>query len=310
MKKYLLKRIIISVITLFCIVLILFLMLNLMPGSPFNSDKLSEEQKAQLLNKYGLDKPVLERFFIYIGNLFKGDFGVSYNLAANVTISELLRDHMPITLMLGLVSMVTGSLFGMFVGFLSAMARNSIGDKICTVLTIIGISVPSYLFSIFLSYMLGYRTGTLPMLYDFREPVLSSIMPVISYSLPVSAVVCRFTRDEAVSVIDSDYVLFARSQGIGGAKLLRSYILRNSLIPVITVEMLMLVGLLAGSMVTEQIFSIPGIGALLTNAISVNDYNVIIAMTFIFALIFIAARLLLDILYGIIDPHIRVSGKE
>ena len=285
-------------------------MLNLMPSSPFNSDKLSEEQKAQLLNKYGLDKPVLERFFIYIGNLFKGDFGVSYNLAANVPISELLRDHMPITLMLGLVSMVTGSLFGMFVGFLSAMARNSIGDKICTVLTIIGISVPSYLFSIFLSYMLGYRTGTLPMLYDFREPVLSSIMPVISYSLPVSAVVCRFTRDEAVSVIDSDYVLFARSQGIGGAKLLRSYILRNSLIPVITVEMLMLVGLLAGSMVTEQIFSIPGIGALLTNAISVNDYNVIIAMTFIFALIFIAARLLLDILYGIIDPRIRVSGKE
>lgn len=309
MKKYLLKRLIISIVTLFCIVLVMFLLLNLMPGSPFQNEKLSPEQRALLLSKYGLDKSLPERFFIYLKNLLKGDFGVSYSLAANVPISDLLKAHMQISMILGFVAMVIGSLLVMSVGFFSALAKDCIGDKLCSVLTIIGISLPSYLFSIFFSYTLGFRTGTLPMLFEHSHPVLSSIMPVLSYALPVAAVVCRFTRDEAVSVMDSDYVLFAKSQGISGMRLLTGYILRNSLMPVITVIMMLLVGLLSGSMVTEQIFSIPGIGALLTKAITANDYNVVLALTFVFAFIFIAARLLLDVLYGIIDPRIRVSGK-
>ena len=249
-----------------------------------------------------------ERFFLYVKNLLRGDFGVSYSLAANVPISELLKKHMPISMIIGFVSIIIGSLLGMSVGFFSALAKESFGDKLCSVLTIIGISLPSYLFSIFFSYTLGFRTGTLPMLFEHSHLILSSILSVLSYALPVSAVICRFTRDEAVSVMDSDYVLFAKSQGISGMRLLTGYILRNSLMPVITI-MMMLVGLLSGSMVTEQIFSISGIGALLTQAITANDYNVVPALTFVFAFIFIAVRLLLNVLYGIIDPRIRVSGK-
>lgn len=224
-------------------------------------------------------------------------------------ISELLKKHMPISMIIGFVSIIIGSLLGMSVGFFSALAKESFGDKLCSVLTIIGISLPSYLFSIFFSYTLGFRTGTLPMLFEHSHLILSSILSVLSYALPVSAVICRFTRDEAVSVMDSDYVLFAKSQGISGMRLLTGYILRNSLMPVITIMMMMLVGLLSGSIVTEQIFSIPGIGALLTQAITANDYNVVPVLTFVFAFIFIAVRLLLDVLYGIIDLRIRVSGK-
>ena len=310
MKKYLLKRILISIVTLFCILLILFIMLNLLPGSPFNSEKLSDEQKAVVMAKYGLDKPVIERFLIYLKNMLKGDFGVSYNIATNVPISDLLREHMPITVYLGLASMIIGSALGMSAGFFAALNKNGIGDLLCSVLSIIGISIPSYIFAICLAYFIGFQWEMLPLLYDFRYPVLSSVMPVIAYSLPIAAVICRFTRDEATNVMKSDYVLFARSQGIDGSKLLFGYVLRNSLMPVITIITLMLVNLLTGSMVVENIFSIPGIGNMMTMAVTENDYNVIIALAFVYAVLFIIARLILDIIYGIIDPRVRIIGKE
>ena len=310
MVKYVIKKLAIAVLTLFLVVLILFLLMELMPGSPFNNPKLSDEQKQVMMQAYGLDKPVLERFFIYVKNMLHGDFGVSYNMAADVPVAELIKSRLPISMLIGLASMILGSILGLALGFLAAFKKGKIWDVICRIISVISISVPAYIFAILFSYFLGFKLKLLPLLYDFRSPVISSLMAVISLSIFVMGVVLRYTRDEAVSVLSSDYVLFARSQGISKKVLLTKYVLRNSLMPIITVMTMLLVGLLTGSLVTESIFAVPGIGYLLSSAVTANDYNVVIALSFVFALIYVVARLILDLLYGLIDPRVRVAGNK
>ena len=309
MKKYFLKKLAISVITLILIVLILFLMMDMMPGSPFNNPKLTEAQKAQLMASYGLDKPVFIRFLMYLKNILHGDFGVSYTLSVNTPVSQIIAARLPISMAIGAAAMVIGSILGLALGYFAAFHAGKAGDMICLILFVIGISVPSFIFAIVISYFFGFEWNIFPLLYDFRQPVLSSIMAVSSMSIYVMAVVGRYTRDEASAVLKSDYVQFAVSQGISQRKILRYYVIRNSMMGVITVMAMLLVGLLTGSLVTEQIFAIPGIGFLMSKAISANDYNVVIALAFVFAAIYVTARLILDVLYGLIDPRVRVGGR-
>lgn len=310
MKKYFVKKLLIAVVTLFLVILILFLFMELMPGSPFNDPKLTDEQRMLLEKSYGLDQPVMVRFFIYLRNILKGDFGISYHLSVNTPVTVMIRSRLPLSMKIGFFAMLLGSAVGLCIGFLAAFHRGKAADVISMIITIIGISVPSYIFAIALSYFVGFKWRWLPLLYDFRLPARSIVMPVLALSVFVMAVVARFTRDEAIAVLQSDYVLFAKCQGTSKATLLFRYVIRNSLMPVITVMALLLVGLLTGSLVTEQIFSIPGIGFLLSSAITSNDYNVVIALSFIYAAIFVTVRLLLDILYGIVDPRVRVSGND
>ncbi len=316
MKKYMLKKFIISIVTLFLVVFILFLLMELMPGSPFNNDKLTEDQREMLEAAYGLDKPVLYRFLIYVKNIFRGDFGVSYNLSINTPVSLMISSRLPVSMAIGLGAMALGSVSGLVLGFFAAFSHapgsgkyGKIADSVCMAISVIGLSVPSYIFAIVMSYFCGFRWKWLPLLYDFRKPVISSLMAVISLSIFVAAVIARYTRDEASAVLRSDYVLFAISQGLSNGQILMKYVIRNSLMGVITVMTMLLVGLLTGSLVTERIFSIPGIGFLMSSAIEANDYNVVVALSFVFASIYVTARLLLDLLYGIIDPRVRVSGE-
>jgi oligopeptide transport system permease protein len=309
MARYIGKRLLISVITLFVILLVLFLLLQFMPGSPFNDQKLSPEQVAQLKEKYGLDKPVIVQFFQYVGNMFRGDLGVSYALSPNTPITDLLVDRFPITMKIGFFSMILGTLAGLLLGFLTAFFKNKILGFFYHVLTLLGIAVPSYLFAMCFSYFLGYKGAVFPLLYDFRSPVSSSVMPVVAMSLGVMAVIARFAKAEASDVMKSDYVLLAKCQGLPNRTIILKYILKNSLMPVITVMAGLLVGLLTGSLVIEQMFSIPGVGGLLTNAISANDYSVVIALSFVYSALYIVVMLILDILYCVIDPRVRLGGK-
>ena len=310
MVRYLLKRIIISLATLFVIIFLLFLLLQFMPGSPFNDAKLSPEQIEVLNEKYGLDKSIFERFFSYVGNVCKGDLGVSYSLSQDTPITELIKSRFPVTMQIGIGAMLIGTFFGLLLGFLSSFFKKKWMNVIYHIFTILGIAAPSYLVAMGLSYWLGFKWEWLPLLYDFRTPVVSSIMPVVSLSLPVLAVVARFSRAESDDIMKSDYVLLARCQGLRRRTIIFRYIIRNSLIPVITTMGMMLVGLLTGSLVIEQMFSIQGIGQLLTNAISANDYNVVIGLSFIYSLIYIVVMLIVDILYCVIDPRVRLTGKN
>ncbi len=311
MKRYLIRRLLISVFTLFAILLILFLMLQFMPGSPFNDEKLSAQQIVVLEEKYGLDKPVMVQFFQYIKKMLCGDLGVSYSLSINTPITELIKKRLPITMVIGFSSMFWGTLTGLVLGLSVAFFRNRILNFIYHVLTMLGIAVPSYLFAIFFSNYLGFRLKFLPLMYDFRSPVISSVLPVAALGLPVMAVIARFSREEAMDVMKSDYVLFARCQGLSNRSIILKYVLRNSLMPVITVMAGLLVGLLTGSLVIEQMFSIPGVGGLLTSAIRANDYSVVLGLSYIYSLIYIVVMLIMDILYCVIDPRVRLgSGPE
>ena len=309
MFGYLRKRIIISVVILLLILLILFLLLQFMPGSPFNDAKLSPEQVAKLRESYGLDKPVIVQFFRYVGNMLRGDLGVSYSISPNTPITTLLANRFPVTLKIGFMSLIIGTFTGMTLGLVTAFFKSRIIKALYHVLTILGIAVPSYLFAIFFSWTLGYKANLLPLLYDFRSPVLSSVMPTAALSFVVMAVIARFTKSEAEDVMSSDYVMLARCTGMKNSTIIVKYILRNSLIPVITVMAGLLVGLLTGSLVTEKMFAIPGIGELLTNAITSNDYSVVIALSFVYSALYIVVMLILDVLYCVVDPRVRLGGE-
>ncbi|WP_288221214.1 ABC transporter permease [uncultured Clostridium sp.] len=310
MKKYLLKRIAISIATLIVILLVLFLMLEYMPGSPFNDEKLTLDQLALLNQKYGLDKPVIIRFFNYIKNMITGDFGVSYTISKNTPISALLQTRLPISLRVGGQAVLLGTIVGLILGIIAAIKHNTIWDTLTTVISVLGVSLPSYVFALGLSYYLGFKVTLFPLLYSAEAAFKSSVLPTIALCMFTIATIARFTRTEMLEVLGSDYMQLAESKGISGIKLLTRHALRNALIPIITVLAPLIVGLMTGSLVIEKIFSIPGIGSLLVTAIQSNDYNVIVALAFIYSAMYIGIMLLVDVLYGIVDPRIRLAKED
>jgi oligopeptide transport system permease protein len=310
MKKYVLKRIAVSVITIFVILFILFMLLNLMPGSPFNNqEKLSPEQIQQMKAFYGLDKPVLQRFFIYLVNMLHGDFGVSYSIQVNMSIRDMVFSRLGVTLAIGLQAGIVGTLVGLILGIVAALYRRTVWDSLTTVISVLGVSLPSFVFALLLSYFLGFKYRLFPLLYNPAMPLVSTVLPTIALSMFTIASVARYTRTEMISVMASDYMMLAESKGLPKTKLIVSHILRNTMISVITVLAPLLVNLMTGSLVVEKAFSVPGLGSLYITAIQSNDYNVVLAISFIYSIMFIVAMLLVDILYGIIDPRIRLAKE-
>lgn len=309
MKKYTLKRILTSLFTLLVILLVLFILMQLMPGSPFNDEKLNDDQRLALYAKYGLDQPVVTQFFRYVGNMLRGDFGVSYNISKNTPISQLIQTRLPISIRIGGQAVCVGAVLGLFLGLLAALKHDTFWDSMATVISVIGVSVPSYVFALALSYSFGFKLRWFPMLYNAKMAMQSGVLPSISLSMFTMASIARFTRSEMLEVLGSDYMLLAESKGISGSALIFRHALRNALIPIITVLAPLVVDLMTGSLVVEKIFAIPGVGSLLVTAIQSNDYNVVIALSFIYSAMYIGIMLVVDILYGIIDPRIRLAKE-
>lgn len=308
--RYILRRLLISVVTLFVIVFVLFLMLKLMPGTPFNDEKLTEAQKAQIYAAYGLDKPVLVQFFIYIGNMLRGDFGISYAIQRNMPVAALVGPRIGISFGLGIGACILGTIFGLLLGIVAALNRNHFWDTFATVLSVIGVSIPSFVFCLLLLLLFGVEIPVLPVIYNASTPFKSAIIPMVAMSLGVIANVARFTRSEMIEVMNSEYILLAEAKGISRRRLIWMHAIRNCLIPVITVLGPIIVGLMTGSMVIEKICAIPGLGSMLVKAIEVRDYNVILAISFLYSALYIVVMLVIDILYGIIDPRIRLGKGE
>ncbi len=310
MSKYVLKRVLISAMTLLAILFVLFVMLDKMPGSPFNDEKLTEAQKALLYAKYGLDQPFFTRFFKYLGNMIRGDFGVSYTINKNKAISEMIAGPLKLSIRVGLQAMIIGSLIGLLLGILAALHHNSWIDTLLSVMAIVGVSVPSYVFALLLAFFVGFKLNLAPILYNASNQARSLILPTIALSMFPIANISRFTRSEMIDVLNSEYVLLVKAKGIRERGLVLRHALRNTLIPIVTIMGPLLVNLLTGSMVVEKVFAIPGIGLMMTQAIQNNDYNVVIAIAFVYSALYITMMLIVDILYGIIDPRIRVAKGD
>ena len=213
-KKYTLKRILTSLFTLLAILLVLFILMQLMPGSPFNDEKLTPDMRAALYAKYGLDQPIYIQFFRYVGNMLRGDLGVSYNISKNTPISQLIQSRLPISIQVGGMAVTLGAIVGLVLGILAALKRDTVVDTIATIISVIGVSVPSYVFALALSYTFGFKFRWFPMLFSAKDIFGSSVLPSISLSMFTMASIARFTRSEMIEVLDSDYMLPVIAAGI------------------------------------------------------------------------------------------------
>lgn len=307
--KYIGKRLLISCATLLVISVVLFLMVRFLPGSPINNEKLSDAQRAIIEAKYGLDKPLIVQYFNYFKNMLTGDFGVSMNLYKDMPVSSLVGDAAKLSFAYGICAVIIGSVIGILLGVFAALHRNTIWDTLATVISVIGVSIPSFVFALFILIFFAADLQLIPTMYDESQAVYSSIMPVMALSVGVIANVARFTRTEMISVLNSEYITLAKAKGLDGKTVIFKHALRNALIPVITILGPILVNLMTGTMVVEKICSVPGLGKLLINSIQASDYNVILACSFLYAVMYIFMMLIIDVSYGIIDPRIRL-GKD
>ena len=307
--KYIGKRLLISVVTLFVILVVLFLIVKLLPGSPINNERLSETQRAAIEARYGLDQPILTQFVNYVKNMLTGDFGVSYNMYKDMPVASLVGSAAKISFMYGLSAVIIGGVLGTLLGVFAALHKNTIWDTLATVISVIGVSVPSFVFAMMILILFASKLHIFPTQYSSMNPIGSSIMPVMALSVGVIANVARFTRTEMVSVMNSEYMTLAKAKGLDSKTLIFKHALRNALIPVVTILGPILVNLMTGTMVVEKICGVPGLGKLLINSILSNDVNIILACSFLYAAMYIVMMLIIDVSYGIIDPRIRL-GKE
>lgn len=308
MFKYITRRMFWSIVTLFTILILLFLLLQFLPGTPFNDEKLSEASKALLNAKYGLDQPILSRFGIYMKNILtEFDFGISLSIQRNWMVKNIVLPRLGISVRIGLQALALGTFMGIVLGVLSASKKNTWVDTLATLIAIIGVSIPSYVFALLLSYVFGFRIPIFSIIFNFNDPIKSSILPTIALSMFVMAQVTRFLRTELIEVLGSDYIRLVEAKGVSKFKVIYRHGLRNALISVITILGPLTVTLLTGSLVVEKVYAVPGIGSLLVNGILTNDYNVIVMIAFVYSALYITMNLFVDILYGIIDPRIRVA---
>lgn len=308
MIKYITRRMFWSFVTLFTILILLFLLLQFLPGTPFNDEKLSEASKALLNAKYGLDQPFFSRFGIYMKNILtEFDFGISLSIQRNWMVKNIVLPRLGISVRIGLQALALGTFMGILLGVLSASKKNTWVDTLSTLIAIIGVSIPSYVFALLLSYVFGFKIPIFSIIFNFNDPIKSSILPTIALSMFVMAQVTRFLRTELIEVLGSDYIRLVEAKGVSKFKVIFGHGLRNALISVVTILGPLTVTLLTGSLVVEKVYAVPGIGSLLVSGILTNDYNVIVMIAFVYSALYIAMNLFVDILYGIIDPRIRVA---
>lgn len=305
MAKYILQRIVFMAITLLIIITISFFLMKILPGTPFNSEKLSHEQIDMMKEQYGLDQPVPVQFMSYVSHLVKGDFGISFQFS-NVPVSELLSTRIGPSAMLGFQAMLFGAIVGILLGVMAALRQNTWVDYTATFIAVVGKSIPSFVFAGLLQLYISVKLGWLPVMgWDGFD---NSILPTIALSMFPISIAARFMRTEMIDVLGSDYITLAKAKGASRFQISIKHALRNALIPVITVLGPLAVSLMTGSLVIEQIFGVPGLGEQFVKSIGVNDYPTVMGTTILFAVLFVIITLVVDILYGIIDPRIRVAG--
>ncbi|HDI0349431.1 TPA: ABC transporter permease, partial [Listeria innocua] len=293
-------------ITLFIIASVTFVLMKFLPGTPYrNQEKLSDEQIHMMNEKYGLNDSIPVQYLNYMTGLVKGDLGVSFQLD-NRPVSEILGALIGPSVQLALEAMVFGVIFGILLGVVAAMYQNRWPDYTSTFIAILGKSVPSFVFATVLQYWLGAKLQIFPVAGwgSFAD----TILPAFALAMFPLATAARFMRTELIDVFASDYVLLAKAKGNSRTEVAVKHAIRNALIPLITVLGPLSVALMTGSLVIENIYSIPGIGSQFVSSIQMNDYPVIMGTTLLFAAMLVFVILVVDILYGLIDPRIRVSG--
>lgn len=274
-----------------------------MPGTPFSNPKLTPDQLEILKHAYGLDKPLWQQYFIYVGHMFTGNFGTSF-VYTNQPVITMIAQRLPVSMQLGVQALILGTILGAFMGKASARRKNGILDGIFGFVSVLGISVPSFVIGTLILLYLGFNLNLFPI--SGWGTFSQTIMPTIALSFAPMAVVTRFVRSEMIESLSSDYILLARAKGLSEKEVVNKHALRNSLIPMLTLIGPMAANLLTGSVLIEKIFSIPGIGSQFVDSIPAKDFPVIMATTIVYAVILMLFILVTDILTAIVDPRVRL----
>ncbi|GGA98913.1 ABC transporter permease [Macrococcus hajekii] len=307
MLKFILKRLGYMIITILIVTTATFFLMKLMPGSPYNDEKLSAEQKAIVNEKYGLNDPMGVQYVNYMKNVAKGDFGNSFQYD-NRPVTGLILPRLGPSAEIGTYALIFGTIVGIILGVIAAVRQNTWIDYLATIFSVLAISVPSFVLAALLQYYLTVEWQLLPT--AGWENITYAILPALALSAGVIATIARYIRSEMIEVLSSDYITLAKAKGNSTSKVLFGHALRNALIPIITLIGPMAVGILTGALTIETIFAIPGLGEQFVRSIQQNDYPVIMALTIMISFLFILVLFIVDILYGIIDPRIRVQGGK
>ncbi len=316
MLRYTLERVLLLILTMFLIITLNFFILRIDGSTPFENPKISDTQKQFMMEKYGLNDPMIVQYARYLGDLLKGDMGKSINFQ-NQPVLDLIMSKLPHTIRVGLPALIFGVLVGMILGALAAIYRGGFIDNMVTVLAIIFVTIPSFVLAALFQHYLAGEWGLFPYLYNPPDPsrgisywdsMYSVVMPALAIGLGIVASVMRFMRSELVEVLNSDYILLARAKGLSKPKVILRHAIRNAMIPVMTIIGPMTLSVIYGSLIIERFFGVPGLSQLMLNAIEKHDYFLTLGVNIFYSFMFIIVVLIIDLLYGVVDPRIRLSG--
>lgn len=305
MIRYVAKRMLISLLTIWVIATASFFLLRTLPGNPFQSDVvMTIEMRDQLMSHYGLDRPLWEQYVKYMTSALRGDLGYSFKYTGR-SVNSIIAKHFPVSASLGLRAIAVGFPVGIFLGALAARKRGKPADYMCVFISIIGISVPSFVLASLTQYLFGVQLEVLPI--AGWKGFAHTILPTLAMSLGMIAGETRSMRASMLEVASQDYIKTAKSKGLSARQVVWRHQIRNAMLPLLTGLGLRAASLLMGSLIIEQIFVIPGLGLYYTNAIRSLDYTMVMGLTIFYGSILVFTNFLVDISYGLVDPRVRIA---
>lgn len=303
-SRYIVKRILLALVSLFAIITITYFLMNLMPGDPFMSEKASEENRAILIAKYGLDQPVYVQYGKYLANLLHGDMGTSYVLQKGRAVKDIIFESFQISMSLGVRALLLAIVCGIILGCIAGLCKDKLPDAVIRVLSSVGISMPGYVIASGLMILLAVNLKVLPV--NYNKPG-GWLMPMLTLAIYPTSYLTRLTRASILEVMNQDYLRTERAKGMSEFVVVFIHALKNSLIPVITYLGPLTASILTGGFVAESVFSVPGLGRYFVSSISSRDYTMIMGVTIFYSALIVFMNLICDILYKIVDPRIQLD---
>lgn len=305
MGGYVVRRIVSMVITLFFVITLTFVMMHSIPGNPFTGEKkLPPAIEKALMEKYNLDKPLSQQYVDYVSGVAKGDFGPSMKYNGR-TVNDLIGDGFPVSAELGGLAILLIVILGIPLGVVAALKQGTWVDRTMIFFAIVGVTIPSFVLATLLIYVFGTKLKWLPT--SRWVSWKSRIMPTIALGVSSIAYVARLTRSSMLEVINQDYIRTARAKGLSETVVVFKHALKNALIPVVTYLGPLTAAILTGSFIIEKIFAVPGMGRMFVESISNRDYTVIMGVTIFYSLILVLFIFIVDLIYGLIDPRIKIN---
>lgn len=307
MVRYIIRRLAFVAVTLFLIITVTFFLMKAIPGDPFTSEKqVPKEILESMQAHYGLNEPIYIQYVKYLASIARWDLGPSFKYKAR-TVNDIIHDGFPISFSLGLSALFIAVSFGLILGVIASLYHNKWQDYTAMMISVLGISVPSFILATFFQYIFAMKLNLFPVArWGSLEHI---VLPAFALSALPMAFIARLTRSNMLEVMQQDYIKTARAKGLNEFVITYRHALRNALMPVITYLGPLSAGILTGTFVIERIFAIPGLGTHFVTSISNRDYTVIMGTTVFYSIVLLTLILLVDLVYGMIDPRINLSGK-